>query len=80
MGKSFFGPKFFPDFGAQIGQEQFFIFWQDGQTPHQLYFTNVNPNGRTGNQSIFGSKIEEEKNTVPGQIGNMVVQNFQHVC
>jgi hypothetical protein len=55
----FLGLKFFPDFSAQIGQQQFFIIWQDGQTPHQLFFTNVSPNGRTGNQSIFGSQIEK---------------------
>ena len=30
----FLGLKFFPDFGAQIGQQHFFIIWQDGQTPH----------------------------------------------
>ena len=33
LGKLFLGP-FFPDFGAQIGQQHFFIIWQDGQTPH----------------------------------------------
>ena len=69
--KKFYGPKtkiwenrflglnFFPDFGAQIGQQHFFIIWQDGQTPHQSFFTNVSPNGPTGNQSIFGSQIEK---------------------
>ena len=57
--KFFYGPKtqiwenrflvlkFFPDFGAQIGQQHFFIIWQDGQTPHQSFFTNVYPNGPT---------------------------------
>jgi len=55
----FLGLKFFPDFGAQIGQQHFFIIWQDGQTPHQLFSTNVYPNGPTGNQSIFGSQIEK---------------------
>ena len=55
----FLGLKFFPDFGAQIGQQQFFINWQNSQTPHQLFFTNVSPNGRTGNQSIFWSQIEK---------------------
>ena len=55
----FLGLKFFPDLGAQIGQQQIFIIWQDGQTPHQSFFTNVSPNGPTGNQSIFGSQIEK---------------------
>ena len=55
----FLGLKFFPDLGAQIGQEQIFIIWQDGQTPHQSFFTNVSPNGPTGNQSIFGSQIQK---------------------
>jgi hypothetical protein len=59
LGKLFLGLKFFPDFGAQIGQQQFFIIWQDGQKPNQLFFMNVSPNGRTGNQSIFGSQIEK---------------------
>ena len=75
----FLGLKFFPDFGAQIGQQHFFIIWQDAQKPHQLFFTNVSPNGLTGNQSIFGSQIEKNPLSVPGQIGNIVVQNFQHV-
>jgi hypothetical protein len=44
----FLGLKFFPDFGAPIGQQQFFIIWQDGQTPQQSFFTNVYPNGPTG--------------------------------
>jgi len=55
----FLGLKLFPDFGAQIGQQQIFIIWQDGQTPNQSFFTNVSPNGPTGNQSIFGSQIEK---------------------
>jgi hypothetical protein len=55
----FLGLKFFPDFGAQICQQHIFIIWQDGQTPHQAFFTNVSPNGLTGNQSIFGSQIEK---------------------
>ena len=55
----FLGLNFFPDFGAQIGQQHIFIIWQDGQTPHQSFFTNVSPNGPTGNQSIFGSQIEK---------------------
>ena len=55
----FLGLKFFPDFGAQKCQQHFFIIWQDGQTPHQSFFTNVSPNGPTGNQSIFGSQIEK---------------------
>jgi len=69
--KKFYGPKnqilenrflgltFFPDFGTQIGQQHIFIIWQDDQTPHQSFFTNVSPNGPTGNQSIFGSQIEK---------------------
>ena len=44
----FLGQNFFPDFDAQIGLQQFFIIWQDGQTPHQLFFTNVYPNGPNG--------------------------------
>ena len=44
----FLGLKFFPDFGAQIGQQHIFIIWQDGQMPHQSFFTNVSPNGPTG--------------------------------
>ena len=59
LGNGFLGLKFFPDLWAQIGQQQIFIIWQDGQTPHQLFFTNVSPNGPTGNQSIFGSQIEK---------------------
>ena len=68
--------KFFPYFGAQIGQQQFFIIWQDGQTPRQLFFTNAGPNGRTGNQSIFGSQIEKKKKNTfyngPNWPGNLV--------
>ena len=45
---SFLGLPFCPDFGAQSGQKQFLIIWQDGQTPHQLFFTNIYPNGPTG--------------------------------
>ena len=55
----FLGLKFFPDFGAQIGQQHIFIIWQDAQTPHQSFFTNVSLNGPTGNQSIFGSQNEK---------------------
>ena len=57
--KRFLVLKIFPDFGAQIGRQHIFIIWQDGQTPHQSFFTNVSPNGPTGNQSIFGSQIEK---------------------
>ena len=80
LGKSFFGPKIFPDFGAQIDQQHFFIIWQDSQTPHQSFFTNVSPNDPIGNQSIFGSQ-NEKKNSLSAtdQIGNIVVKNFQHV-
>ena len=42
------GPYIFSDFGTQIGQQHFFIIWQDGQTLNQLFFTNVYPNGPTG--------------------------------
>ena len=62
LGKKNFDLKFFPDFRAQIVQQQFFIIWQDGKTPHLLFFTNVNPNGRTGNQSIFGSQNKKKTN------------------
>ena len=40
----FWGQKKFPDFRAQIGLQHFFIIWQDGQMPYQLFFTNINPN------------------------------------
>ena len=73
------GLKFVPDFGAQIGQQYIFIIWQDGQMPHQSFFTNVSPNGPTGNQLISGSQIEKNTLSIPGQIGNIVVKNFQHV-
>ena len=58
----FFGLKFFPDFGAQIGQQHIFIIWQDGQTPHQSFFTNVYPNGPTSKSLypifvVFGPMI-----------------------
>ena len=59
----FLGLQFFPDFGAQIGQQNFFIIWQDGQMSHQSFFMNVSLNGPSGNQSIFGSQIEEKKLT-----------------
>ena len=56
-----FGLTKFSHFGTQIGQQNFFIIWQDGQTPHQLFFTNVSQNRPTGNQSIWGPK--SKKNT-----------------
>ena len=40
----FLGLNFFPDFWTQIGQQHFFIIWQENQTPHQLFFTNVSQN------------------------------------
>ena len=79
MGKLFFGPNIFSDVGAQIGRQQIFTIWQDGRSPHQLFFINVSPNGRTGNQSIFGSQIEKNPLSIPGQIGNIGVKNFQHI-
>ena len=55
--KIVFLPKIFHDFKNQIGRLHFFIIWQDGQIPRSLFFTNVNPNGSTRNQSILGSQI-----------------------
>ena len=74
----FLGLKFFPDFWAQICQQHIFIIWQDGQTPHQSFFTNVSPNGHWESVDIW---VPNRKNSlsVPGQIGNIVVKNFQHV-
>ena len=59
----FLGLKCFPDFGAQIGQQQIFIIWQDGQTPHQSFFTNVYPNNPTSKSLypifvVFGPMIQ----------------------
>ena len=75
----FLGQIFFPDFGAQIIQQHFFIIWQGGQTPHQSFFTNIRPNGPTGNPSIFGSQIKKNSLLALCQNGNIVVQNLQHV-
>ena len=72
----------FPDFETQIGQQHFFIIWQDAQYLHQLFFTNISPNGPTGNKSVFGSKIKNEnlikKKTlsVNSQIANTFLKNF----
>ena len=38
----------FPDFETQISQQHFFVIWKAGQTPNQLFFTNVTPKGPTG--------------------------------
>ena len=39
IGMIFFSLKCFPDFKSQISQKCFFVIWQDGQTPHQLFFS-----------------------------------------
>ena len=79
LGKiGFWAQFFFPDFGAQIGQQHFFIILQDGQTPHQSFFTHIIQNGPTGNQLNFGSKIEKKKPLIAlCQNSNIVVQNLQ---
>ena len=68
--KSFSGLKFFPDFGSQISQQQFFIIWQDAQRAHQLFFMNVSPNGTTENSKSKNPFIALCQN------GNIVVKNL----
>ena len=70
----------FPDHGSHIGQQHFFLIWQDCQTPHPLFFTNVYPSGPTGKQSILGSQIEEKTHLLHyAKTANIVVKNFQHL-
>ena len=84
------GPKFFPDFETQIGQQHFFIIRQEPQTPHQLCFTNVSPNGSTVEKMVsyfchFGPMTHFSQSlgrflgpkkilSVPGQICNIFVK------
>ena len=64
-GKWFFGLKFVPDFETQIRQQHLFIIWQDRQTPNQLFFTKIYPNGPTRKQLILRSQIKKTKKKLP---------------
>ena len=54
------GASNFPDFEPQIAQQHFFIICPGGQTPNQLFFTNIYQNEPTGNLSTVGSLIKNK--------------------